>query len=178
MSKLTKEDVIAKLTELKVEFDKEASYNDLLKLLKDSEPKEEKITQSEPKEEKITMESEGVTAEEKKAVEEIKEKSNPFFSFNDKTPLTKKAHEMRKKLMHQVRVPVMIPLGHEEKVGSTHQVTLNGYTMFIMKGVMVDVPLQVAQVLEEKFRHQRFMREHPLLVSSGDPRDIKLQKFD
>ena len=171
MPHLKKEDVIAQLKELNVEFDETASYHDLLKLLNEQGEKKPLVEA----EEKIVLEAEGV--EEKKAVEEVK-KVNPFFSFNDKTPLSKKAHEMRKKLMHQPAVPVLIPLGHEEKIGSTHQVTLNGYTMFIRKGMMVNVPLQVKQVLDEKFKHQMYMREHPLLVGSGDPHDIKLKKFD
>lgn len=182
MPKLSKEDVLAKLEELAIIHDPNASYSDLLKLLqgngetktqeqkaevKKEEPKEEK------KEEKIALD-EGVTAQEKKAVEEIKK--NPFSSFETKLPMTGKAQEMRKKLMNQPRVPVMIPLLSGEKVGSTQQVTLNGYTMFIRKGQMVDVPLQVKEVLDEKFQHQMAVMEHPLKVS--DVSEVKLQKFD
>lgn len=176
MPKLSKEDVIAKLKEKNISYRENASYSELLKLLKEQEPTEEITTQEQVP--KVTTETEGVSAEEKKAVEEVKKSVNSFSSFETKTPLTGKAQEMRKKLMSQPRVPVMIPLGHEEKIGSTHQVTLNGYTMFIRKGQMVDVPLQVREVLEEKFKHQTNVRQHPLLVSSGDPANIKLQKFD
>lgn len=169
MPKLSKQDVIAKLEELAVIYDPEASYSDLLKLL---QGEGETKTEEQPAvKEEIALEAE--TAEEKKAVEEIK---NPFSSFESKQPLTGKAQEMRKKLISQPRVPVYIPLGHEEKIGATMQVTLNGYPMFIRKGQQVDVPLQVKQVLEEKFQHQINVRQHPLRV--GGVADVKLQQFD
>jgi hypothetical protein len=47
--------------------------------------------------------------------------------------------------------------------------------MYIRKGQMVDVPVQVAEVLNEKFRHQDWVRQHPLRASVDN---IKLQQFD
>lgn len=162
MPKLSKQDVILKLEELAVIYDPQASYSDLLKLLQ---------SKGETKTEEQPAVNEEVKEETEKSVEK-----NPFSSFETKQILTGKAQEMRKKLMSQPRVPVMIPLGNEEKIGSTHQVTLNGYTMFIRKGMMVDVPLQVKEVLDEKFQHQLNVRQHPLKVSNVA--DIKLQSFD
>ena len=176
MPKLSKQDVIAKLEELAVIYNPEASYSDLPKLLQaqgEIKTEEQPAEVKEEKKEEIALKPE--TAEEIKAVEEIKY-INPFSSFETKQPLTGKAQMMRKVLMSQARVPVYITLGPEEKIGSTHQVTLNGYTMFIRKGQQVDVPVQVREVLEEKFRHQMNLREHPLRV--GNIADIKLKQFD
>lgn len=168
MPKLSKEDVIAKLEELAVIYDPNASYSDLLKLL---QAQGEKVPQEQPA--IVDVSKDEITAEEKKVAEEVK---NPFSSFETKQPLTGKAQEMRKKLMAQPRVPVYIPLGHEEKIGSTMQVTLNGYPMFIRKGQQVDVPLQVKEVLEEKFQHQMNVKQHPLRVTGMQ--DVQLKSFD
>jgi hypothetical protein len=191
MPKLKKEDIIMQLAGLGVKFNPTASYGELRTLLKEQESTQEKLDPltkaeaetpvvEEPK--RMTMESEGIGNKQsdaiEKEVEEAKQSLNPFATFENKAPLTGKAHEMRKALMSQPRVPVMIPLGAEEKIGATHQVTLNGYTLFIRKGQIVDVPIQVAKTLKEKTDHQLNVREHPLRVGSGDPRDIKLQKFD
>ena len=72
MPHLKKEDVIAQLKELNVEFDETASYHDLLKLLNEQGEKKPLVEA----EEKIVLEAEGV--EEKKAVEEVK-RSTPSF---------------------------------------------------------------------------------------------------
>lgn len=161
MPKLSKEDVILKLQELEVKYDSSAPYNDLLALLKENETQEEKPLET-PKAEEVEK--------------DLEKERNPFLSFERKTPSSGKAMEMRKKLMAQVKVPIFIPLGNEEKIGATHPVCLNGYNLFIRKGEQVMVPLQVAQVLQEKFDHQKFVREHPLRVSGSN--DIKLQSYD
>lgn len=165
MPKLKKEDVIAKLKELEIEFDPEASYNDLWALLK------ENVENETP--EKSATESVEEPVEEKE--EEKKKYVNPFSSFESKQPMTGKAMEMKKQLESQPKVPVTIPLGTEEKVGSTHQVTLNGYTMFILKGIQVDVPLQVKEVLDAKFQNELNVRQHPLKVKGVG--QIELREF-
>ena len=176
---MSKEEVVKRLMELGVSHDPQDSYSTLLTVLKAAEKEdgtalEAGINKEEVKSPEIVSTDETVNEEVAEAVK--MEKKSPFFSFNTKTPLTAKAHEMRKKLMHQPRVPVMIPLGHEEKIGATHQVTLNGYPMYILKGQMVDVPLQVAEVLNAKFKHQADVRQHPLRVSNVA--NIKLQEFN
>ena len=183
MPKLSKEELIAKLASLGVPFDVTASYNDLLKVLKEQgeTPALEQAdgiadviaTEKADVIAVVSSEEDGKTAEEKAVIKEV---TNPFSSFETKQPLTGKAQLMRKILMSQPRVPVYIPLGHEEKIGSTHQVTLNGYTMFIRKGQQVEVPYQVKEILEEKFAHQMNIRQHPLRVSNVA--DVKLQSFD
>jgi len=192
MPKLSKEDVILKLMELGVEYDSKASYNDLLATLKAVEQEDDKALEKGIKGEKVP--SPEIVSTDKETNDEVKEaidkvetelpkeepkeeKKNPFFSFETKTPLTGKAHEMRKKLMSQPTIPVFIPLGAEEKIGSTQQVTLNGYPIFIRKGQQVDVPRQVYEVLQEKFQHQMNVRQHPYLVTGG-PQNIELQSFD
>lgn len=76
-------------------------------------------------------------------------------------PLGGKARAMRDFLAKQPKVRIMIPLANGEKTGVTQSVILNGYPMYIRKGEYVEVPEQVAQVLEIK-QHQRMVREaHP-----------------
>jgi hypothetical protein len=189
MPKLSKQDIITKLNEVGVDYDLTASYDTLLAVLRQAEKEhtttleagvkgdnvEPPVSADETVNEHV---AEAVQKDEKveKEVEKEKVYANPFSSFETKMPMTGKAHEMRKKLLNQPRVPVMIPLGAEEKVGATHQVTLNGYVMFIRKGQMVDVPVQVADVLNAKFKHQTDVRQHPLRVTGGNV--TALQQFD
>jgi hypothetical protein len=58
-----------------------------------------------------------------------------------------KAEIMKRKLMAQQKVPIMIPLSPGESVGSTYPAILNGYRLNIKKGTYVHVPLQVARVV-------------------------------
>lgn len=60
-----------------------------------------------------------------------------------------KAQRMKSKLNAQPRVTIMIPLDMGEQFGATHPVTLNGYRLNIKKGVYVEVPKQVAEVVAE-----------------------------
>lgn len=59
---------------------------------------------------------------------------------------------MREKLMTQPTVRMYIPLNQGEKAGQTHPVTLNGFRINVPKGVYVDVPQQVADVLKDSFQ--------------------------
>jgi hypothetical protein len=61
-------------------------------------------------------------------------------------PVGSKAEAMREKLSKQPKVRILIPLGNE-KIGAVLSVILNGYRLNIMKGVYVDVPEQVANVI-------------------------------
>lgn len=58
-----------------------------------------------------------------------------------------KADLMKKKLMAQPRVTIMIPIGAKEPRGITESVILNGYRLNITKGVYVKVPQQVAEIV-------------------------------
>lgn len=185
MPKLSRLEVVQRLQELGVTYSESDSYSTLLATMKQAETtnaiKEEEKPVPEIVDEQVNQEvNEAVKKEDevvKPTTTETKKYANPFSSFETKLPMTGKAHEMRKKLMSQPRVPVYIPLGHEEKVGATHQVTLNGYTMFIRKGMQVDVPVQVKEILDEKFAHQLHVRQHPLRVSGGAG-NVKLSTFE
>lgn len=190
MAALKKKDIIAKLKSLGIKADPGAGYNDLRALLKKVEAEQpteevtkEKAPEKEETPERITPDS--PTQKEKdplsppenqeEAIEEARK--NPFFSLDSKQPLTGKAHAMRKRLMYEEKVTVYIPLGSDELVGSTHQVTLNGYPMFIRKGEYVDVPLSVKKVIEAKMRHELNVRNHPARLKGGLA-SAKLQDFD
>lgn len=175
MPKLKKEDVIAQLEELEVEFDPKATYSDLLALLKDQEEKAP-TSKEKPDVQDVEQDVAHDLAKEEALEGDDKMKVNPFSSFESKTPMTGKAHKMKKVLAAQHKVHIMIPLGPEEELGVTQQVTLNGYAMFIRKGQMVEVPAQVAEVVNAKLQHQENVRMHPLKV--GGVEEIKLKKFN
>lgn len=63
-----------------------------------------------------------------------------------------KAQRMKTKLASQPRVTINIPLELGEQFGATYPVTLNGYRLNIKKGVYVEVPRQVAEVVMESQR--------------------------
>jgi hypothetical protein len=49
-------------------------------------------------------------------------------------------------------VNFIVPLGEGENAGSSETVQINGYRLTIQKGVMVNIPVQVANLLAEKYR--------------------------
>ncbi|TRZ50993.1 MAG: hypothetical protein D4S01_05740, partial [Dehalococcoidia bacterium] len=63
-------------------------------------------------------------------------------------PVGSKAELMRDKLSKQPKVRILIPLG-DEKIGATFSVIINAYRLNIKKGVYVDVPQQVADIVME-----------------------------
>ena len=62
-----------------------------------------------------------------------------------------KALQMKENLNKQQKVRMFLPLEGTEKPGAFVPVTLNGYRLNVPKGVYVDVPEQVADVLRESF---------------------------
>lgn len=66
-----------------------------------------------------------------------------------------KKEAMRKNLESQERVTVMIPLEGKEKPGTMYSVILNGYPVYIPKGVYVDVPRQIADIVQESQQQTR-----------------------
>lgn len=60
-----------------------------------------------------------------------------------------KAERMKEHLAKQPKVRIIIPLEPKEKLGATESVILNGYPFYIKKGVYVEVPQQVADVIME-----------------------------
>lgn len=58
----------------------------------------------------------------------------------------------REKLNSQKRVSFYVPLGLGEKKGVCESVTINGYRIVVMKGVMVPLPIDVYKQLIKKYQ--------------------------
>lgn len=74
---------------------------------------------------------------------------------NERTDVKKwegKAARMKAHLAAQPKVSFLIPLGFGEKKGAYETVIMNGYRLNIMKGVMVEIPRQVAELLAESYQ--------------------------
>lgn len=78
-----------------------------------------------------------------------------------RTPLGGKAEAMKKALAKQPKVTIMIPLLDGEKSGTTFSVILNGYRLNIRKGMYVEVPKQVADVIKDSQKQAQVLVEHP-----------------
>lgn len=63
----------------------------------------------------------------------------------------KKAHKMKSILDAQPKVMTLVPLAPGENAESWEYVGINGYPIWIKKGVYVEVPQQVAQILAESY---------------------------
>lgn len=63
-----------------------------------------------------------------------------------------KAAKMKEYLWSQPLVNFLIPLSFGEKRGAYETVTMNGYRLNIMKGVMVEIPKDVANLLAESYQ--------------------------
>ena len=63
-----------------------------------------------------------------------------------------KAQRTKEKLSKQPLVRMYLPLEGKEKVGSIHPVTINGFRVNVPKGIYVDVPQQIADVLADSFK--------------------------
>lgn len=59
-----------------------------------------------------------------------------------------KKERTRQHLEKQPKVSVYIPLEGSEKPGQMYPVTINGYTLQIPKGVYVEVPMQVLEIIK------------------------------
>lgn len=62
------------------------------------------------------------------------------------------AAETKDILAKSPHVNFIVPLGEGENAGSSETVQINGYRLTIQKGVMVNIPVQVANLLAEKYR--------------------------
>jgi len=83
-------------------------------------------------------------------------------------PVGSKAEIMKAALAVQPKVRILIPLMPDEKFGVTESVILNGYRLNITKGVYVDVPEQVANVIMAKMEAERQVLAHPLRVDESN----------
>lgn len=60
-----------------------------------------------------------------------------------------KAERMRIHLEKQRKVRIFMPLEGQEKAGTIHPVVMNGYRINVPKGVYVDLPEQVADLIKK-----------------------------
>ena len=74
--------------------------------------------------------------------------------FNEKTPVIVKTHaEETKEILDKApRTDFLIPLFEGENEGAVETCQINGYPFIIKKGVMVNIPVPVANLLAEKYR--------------------------
>lgn len=120
-----------------------------------------------------TMEAKEAVSKEEKVEESpkvltIEEKPNPAEDREVNKKWKTKAEAMKLKLLSQEKVSILIPLEPTERVGvvewrngkngeayqvhisgAKEEVQLNGYKYFIPKGVYVQVPRQVAEVISK-----------------------------
>lgn len=129
---------------------------DLIKALK---PKPEEKPKKEPKKRsKVATPKEEVPEEEEPEApvglgEGIEE---------GHVPVGSKAEIMREHLAKQPKVRILIPVEGKEKPGITIPVTINGYRLNIMKGVYVEVPEQVADMIMKSQKQTMEALNNPL----------------
>jgi hypothetical protein len=81
-----------------------------------------------------------------------------------------KREKTRNALKNQPKVRIMVPLEIGEKRGAYQTVTINGCVFNLMKGVMVEVPEQIAKIIEESFQLTAEVGQE-LLLDREDPRE-------
>lgn len=106
--------------------------------------------------------------EEKKEEKEQGPAATPGVE-EEHVPVGGKAEIMKKRLAKQPKVRILIPLEEKEKQGSTFSVTLNGFRLNIQKGVYVDVPQQVADVVMESQKQTVKAEDHKLRIKESKP---------
>jgi hypothetical protein len=162
MARITKQKLIDALTAQGVTLTGDEKFEDLKKLIEDNS------IEMEQDEEDEDEADEDADAD---GLEEIS--SDPAApasqSFEPRIPLGTKALAMKAQLSKQQKVRIYIPLATGEKQGVTQSVVLNGYPMYIRKGMYVEVPKSVAEVLEIKLQHKMSIENHPSRVSADHP---------
>ncbi len=165
---ITKKDLVEKLKELKIEFPEEATNKELKALIVEAEKGAEEIKEDdadakieEPKEddkeEEAKEEEEAVTEDEEKIVEdkeeevvEEKDKEYDYLKQYEVRPPDpgSKAATMKKFLLSQPTVNMMIPQPDDDKVGK-FPVNLNMYHLEFPKDTYIDVPRAIADVIRK-----------------------------
>ena len=79
--------------------------------------------------------------------------------------LSPKAARTRAKIIKQPKVNVYIPLEDGEKKGTTRSVIINGWRVNIIKGVYVEVPRQVADILIQSQQAELEALQSPLEIT-------------
>lgn len=70
----------------------------------------------------------------------------------DQKKYESKAARMKALCDAEPKVRFMIPLGIGEKKGAIEEAQINGYKINILKGVMVNIPMRFAKLLEESYQ--------------------------
>jgi len=78
-------------------------------------------------------------------------------------------------LAKKPKVNFIIPLGEFEKPGAYDTVQINGYRLVIKKGVMVEIPLPVAELLANKYKIQLEAGNEAKIDRSADVQDALTQ---
>lgn len=82
-----------------------------------------------------------------------------------------KTQRMKEHLDAQPKISFLIPLVSGEKEGAFETVCLNGHMLVIKKGVMVELPKQVAEILAESYKIQMEAGKEMLLGRSKEVKE-------
>ena len=143
-----KQDLISQLEEKGVELTGEESVKELEALL-----------------EKSAGEKDGGA---EKNVAPAKPAGSVKSDMSDMKVLTDTAAATKKILETEPKVSFIIPLMPGEKEGAYEIVNLNGYQVTIKKGVMVDIPRSIAEILANHYRITMSAGQDKLLGRSQD----------
>lgn len=163
---MTNKEIMEKLDELEVDYDPKAKKPELEKLLNENPVYQKEQEDIRIEEEKKQKEKEEAEAEAKKKADEKELKEAEEKEKKEKEEADKKAEEEKNKkpepidyktklqrikesLAKQPKVRILIPKEKSETEGAFTTVQINGYMLQIKKGVYVDVPEQVADILNE-----------------------------
>ena len=143
---------------------------DALKALqpKKTEDKKDKGAESKkgkPKETKVKKEVKDTSDDEVKDEDKV---VAPGVE-EERVSVGSKAERMKSKLAKQPKVRVLIQAEEGDKRGSTISVILNGYRLNIQKGVYVDVPEQIADVIMKSQKQTIMALDHSLKIEGVKP---------
>lgn len=79
-----------------------------------------------------------------------------------------KAMRMKEHLAKQPKVQVFVPLEGKEKMGTQLPVTLNGYGVKIPKGMYVEVPQQIAEVIMDSLNQTQQALDNKYNIDNAD----------
>lgn len=77
-----------------------------------------------------------------------------------------KSERMKEKLKLQPKVRVFMPLEGKEKPGTLFPVTLNGYRVNVPKGVYVEVPEQVGDIIMSSLNQTAEAENNPMRIDA------------
>lgn len=141
----------------------------------EKEPEEEAEETPSNQEEEVETEEDGEDSPVKEeAIEPEKTEPAKIITgiMGSRVPINSKAARMKEKLSKQNKVRILIPLDGD-KFGATTPVTLNGYRMNILKGIYVEVPMQVADIIADSQQQTLKALEGPMRKFAQDGLPMK-----